>query len=240
MASAQQSAIIEVSYSATQPSTRTGKVERTNQFILLADAARSKFYSPATEYIDSLKSTPEGNAKYKEMARNAYFSDKLDQMPKREGSYYVLKSEADRSITTYDVNGLEYFYTAEEMPAWDWEIADSTKTVLGYECQKASTDFHGRRWTAWFAPEIPVMNGPWKLGGLPGLILEAVDDSGLYRFDATGVQQSAREIGPVYSADNYEKIDRKDFLRAKRKFVDNTLSQINAQLSGTGISIGNV
>lgn len=236
-ATAQETADIEVSYTVSQPSLKTGKVDRSNQYILLANATESKFYSPRTEYLDSLQSTPEGDAKYKEMSRSAFMGGKQDQIPRRDGRYYVFKSAADNTVRTYDVNGLEKYVMEEQISQWDWNISDSTRSILGYECLMATTTFNGREWTAWFTPEVPIMNGPWKLGGLPGLILEANDASGLYYFVATGIQNTSLEIVPVYSAETYDKIDRKEFLRAKRRMTDNPISQMNAQLSGLGISI---
>lgn len=237
-AMAQNKADIEVSYTASTVNFKEGVNSKPNQYILLANAKESKFYSPTTEYIDSLRSTPEGEAKYKEMTRNAYSHGKFEEMPRRDGSYYVVKSMENNSMTYYDVNGLEKYLIEEEIPDINWELVDSYKTILGYECQMAETDFHGRKWTVWFTTEIPIMNGPWKLGGVPGLILEASDNSGLYTFIATGIQQTTRPILPVYSADSYEKISRQEFLKAKRKFIDNPISQMNAQLSGLRISIG--
>ena len=72
-----------------------------------------------------------------------------------------------------DNAGLEKYFYEEPLHEWDWEISDSTKTILGYECIEATTMFNGRKWTAWFTPEIPLDAGPWKLEGLPGLIMEA-------------------------------------------------------------------
>lgn len=236
-ATAQALADLEVSYTASVPNFRTGEIGKTNQFILLANSVDSKFYSPATEYIDSLQSTPEGEAKYREMSRSAFSGGKMDKMPRRDGRYYVVKSNSSGSMTCYDVNGLEKYRVEELLPQWEWQITDSIKSILGYECILATTNFHGREWNAWFSPEIPVANGPWKLGGLPGLILEASESNGLYKFTATGLQHSSRQITPVYSADDYEKIDRKDLLIVKRKLIDNPLSEMNAQLSGRGISI---
>lgn len=234
---AQERADIEVSYSASKPNFRTGTADGTNQYILLANSTESKFYSPASEYVDSLCSTPEGDAKYKEMARAAFFGNKFDRMPSRDGSYYVVKSMHNGTMTTYDVNGMEKYRMDEPLAECDWEITDSTLTILGYECQMAKAAYHGREWSAWFTMEIPLSDGPWKLRGLPGLILKAEDQSGLYRFEATGIQQTGKEIGPEYLANDYEKIDRKEFFKARRSFLDNPVSQLNAQLSGTGVSI---
>ena len=55
-----QTAHIKVSYVAHHPNLTDGKTDLTNKYILLANITESKFYSPITEYIDSLSSTPEG------------------------------------------------------------------------------------------------------------------------------------------------------------------------------------
>ena len=59
---------------------------------------------------------------------------------------------------------------------------------LGYDCIMATANYHGRNWNAWFTPEVPMNTGPWKLLGLPGLILEAVDSTGQHHFTANGIQ----------------------------------------------------
>lgn len=233
---AQPKADIEVSYTAHHPNLRNGKDDLTNQYILLANTTDSKFFSPITEYLDSLNSTPEGKAKLNEMSRAAFTSGNLDDIPKPDGSFYVVKSLAEGMLRHYDHGRLEEKFVYEEpLAEWNWEIvADSTKTVLGYECIMAITDYHGRKWTAYFAPEIPVQNGPWKLDGLPGLILDAEAEGGQYSFIATGIQQTDKFIGPVYLANDYETTTRKEYLKAERDFLDNPLGKINAKFAGHG------
>lgn len=229
---AQNKADIEVSYTAMAPNFKNGKVDVKNQYVLLANASESKFFSPITEYIDSLNSTPEGVAKYQEMSRSAAMKGDWDNIPRKDGSYYVVKSLSDNLIRYYDTAGIDKLFYEETPEEWQWKISDSTKNILGYECVKATIDYHGRKWTVWFSPEIPVANGPWKFDGLPGLILEASTDDGKYSFFATGLQQSSKAIGPVYLADEYEKTDRKKFLKSKRAFLDNPLGSLNAQMGG--------
>lgn len=238
LACAQNKAGIAVSYTTTEPNFRTGEIDVHHKYMLLANAAESKFYSPQTEYIDSLRSTPEGEAKYKEMSRSAFSGGKFNDRPKKDGYWYVVKNAGKGQMTTYDVNGIEKYRIEEAIPEFDWRISDETRNILGYECQKATTDYHGREWIVWFTPEVPIMNGPWKLGGLPGVILEAADSTGMYGFIADGVQQTSKPIVPIYSSDDYDKIDRIEFWNIKRKFIDNPISQMNAQLSGKGIHIG--
>ena len=61
----------------------------------------------------------------------------------------------------------------EELPKIVWEISKEHKKIAGYDCIKATASLYGRKWEAWFTKRIPVQFGPWKLNGLPGLILEA-------------------------------------------------------------------
>lgn len=58
-----------------------------------------------------------------------------------------------------------------------WNLLPESKKIDDLECHKAVTVFKGRSYTAWYAPSIPIGNGPWKLGGLPGLIVEAYEDN---------------------------------------------------------------
>lgn len=229
---AQDYADIEVCYSSLSPNYRSGDKDIKNEYVLLVNNNISKFYSPITEYIDSLNSTPEGVAKYREMFLAATLKGDWDNIPRKDGSYYVVKSVASNKVKYYDSAGVDKFVYEETPEEWNWEISDSTKIILGYECIKAMTYFHGRKWTAWFSPEIPISNGPWKLGGLPGVILGASSDDGKYSFVATEIQQTSKEIIPIYLADDYEKIDRKSFLKAQRAFLDNPLGKLNAKMGG--------
>lgn len=229
---AQQKADIEVSYSVYKPNFRDGKTDLKNQYILLANATESKFYSPFTEYIDSLNSTPDGKAKLNEMLRAAMNSGEFENIPKPDGTIYVLKFFNANELKHFDSNGLEKYVYEEPIEQINWEIKDSIKVILGYECTMAITNYHGRSWTVWFAPDIPIQNGPWKLNGLPGLILEAEADKGQYSFVATGIQQSAKTIRPVYLADEYESTTRIRYLKSMRESLDNPLGKINAQFGG--------
>lgn len=239
-ANAQHKAEIEVSYTAISPNMRTGKLgDSTHQYILLANSSESKFYSPRTEQIDSICSTQEGEAKFNEMQRAAFFGGNSDNIPHRDGMMYVVKSTETNTMKVYDGAGTEQYVVEEPIENIEWTLVeDSTKNVLGYDCIMATADFHGRKWTVWFTPEVPLQAGPRKLDGLPGLILEADADNGVYSFVATGIQNTDHLILPVYLADRYEKITRKDFLKAKRAFLDNSLGQINAKYGSSGVVRG--
>ena len=68
-----------------------------------------------------------------------------------------------------------YFAVQEPLPKMKWELLNEKKIIGEYHCKKASVEFRGRTYYAWYTMEIPISLGPWKFNGLPGLILE-VDD----------------------------------------------------------------
>lgn len=64
-----------------------------------------------------------------------------------------------------------------------WKLENNTKTYQGFKAQKATANYGGRKWIAWFTKEIPFNEGPYKFQGLPGLILEIQDTKENYRFN---------------------------------------------------------
>ena len=107
-----------------------------------------------------------------------------------------------------------------EQPKWDI-IADSTKQILDYHCQMARCSFKGRTWTAWFTTDIPLDNGPWKLCGLPGLILRAYDAKQQYIFNCVGMKQAKEGENITYSSDfdKYAASTMKEFVDYQRKAI---------------------
>ena len=81
-----------------------------------------------------------------------------------------------------------YWYT-ESSPVFEWKLLDGQKKVLGYSCQKATCRFRGREYVAWYATDIPLRYGPYKFGGLPGLILEISDTQNDYKWKCIAIKK---------------------------------------------------
>ena len=218
-----QSPAIEISYRYSHPvqTMRSAEPDITNQYILITDGNKSKFYSPKTEYIDSIESTTEGFEAFNTFKRICYEKKQSDKIPRVDGSFYITKSKKDNKILTYDIASATKFKWEEPMPRIEWLPTDSSTNVIGYECFMATGEYHGRKWTAWFAPEIPVSDGPWKLCGLPGIILKAECDGGQYSFIADGIQQKQYPEYLIYGKENWEPIKREEFWQLRRNCLDN-------------------
>ncbi|MDI9312512.1 MAG: GLPGLI family protein [Limnohabitans sp.] len=83
---------------------------------------------------------------------------------------------AQRKLIKLANLGIQSYKIELPLNKLNWQIESDNKTIGTYKCQKAITTFSGRKYTAWFSIDLPYQNGPWKLWGLPGLILEAYDE----------------------------------------------------------------
>ena len=171
--------------------------------IYLLDIGRkhSRFHSFHRAVFDSIMSNPELSKNRVQsvqlMIEKYNVTGKVDRsgFGQRKGSAQnIYKNYPIGKMTVSEVIPTSHFIYLDSINAQHWDIVDSIKTVLGYECQKATTHFRGRHWVAWFAPEIPVSDGPWKLMGLPGLIMEAYDSSRHYRYEIIGLEYSKAPI----------------------------------------------
>lgn len=121
-----------------------------------------------------------------------------DLSGKNSTFYYVnLKDQTLKMKTQLDG---ERIIVKENLPAIEWNIKpDSKREIMGFDCIEAEALFRGRFYTAWFSPDIPVPFGPWKLQGLPGLILEAYDKMDEVHFYATQLKYEQGSIKELYS-----------------------------------------
>lgn len=232
---AQNKAEIIVSYDYVKP-TKSGKTS-TTKMTLLAAPTEAKYFNNLSLWVDSLKSTPEGKAQYMEILKKSCMTVEpdgstswdLSKGPVKTVNTYVFTNPYDASLTVYEKFGEDLGYYSEPLSEQQWIVVeDSTATILGYECILAESDYHGRHWRAWFTPEIPMSFGPWKLHGLPGLILKAEADGG-FSFIATGIANSDRLITPMYLKEDYAKVNRKDALKNAEYYVNNQEAIMNAQ-----------
>jgi len=94
------------------------------------------------------------------------------------------------------IMSLYYQYVDKDIDI-QWYLIDEDKEVAGYQCKKAQCSYCGRDYTAWYAPEITISEGPYVFSGLPGLIMEIGDTKNNFRFTLNGFEQ-AKSAYPIY------------------------------------------
>lgn len=219
-------------------------IEKHHDFILLAGKDCSKFYNDHSQWLDSTRCTKDGEQWYVQQGL-VMMGELMNKSPEdREAilnssplghavNLYVIRDKGIFKV--WDKSYVEYHKYSEPIENRDWTIVeDSTKIILDYDCIMATTYYHGRHWTVWFTPEVPVDAGPWKLLGLPGLILEAVDNTSQHHFTANGIQAVNMKIPKVYEPYSYEKTTRQEFLKLCRYGYDNPQGISDLQFGGNG------
>lgn len=111
----------------------------------------------------------------------------------------------------------EKYKFTETIPPQAWQITIDTTTILGYPCQKATAVFRGRSYEAWFSPEIPINDGPWKFFGLPGLILKITDTGNIFSFVCVGMENLTPYQDITIQQVKYINCNRDELSKIKKK-----------------------
>ena len=214
---------------------RSLKTEDT--MVLKIGKKHSLFYSYYGFYNDSIRTDPVGMKIAIRMTKEAIRKKDHSLMPMpRSTTDLIYKSyPVPGNNTTFTrlagKNGVDFFEIYEKGDnRQKWMIRqDSVKQIAGYPCQLAYCHFRGRTWEAWFTTDIPMGNGPWKLSGLPGLILEAYDSAYHYHYTLTGIRK--QNLSPLclynFWGKQHEKIDRIKFQRLRERRFEETAGDRN-------------
>ena len=140
-------------------------------------------------------------ADFLQMNKREYMEgyDFIDELPLLRAESFCFMPQVwtnypEGQVTVRDAIPPSIYETQEQRKPIKWTLNDSTLTVAGYQCKTAVCQLHGRKWTVRYAEDIPTTAGPWKLCGLPGLIVEAVSDDGTHRFTLTELQHATAPI----------------------------------------------
>lgn len=215
--------VYDYSFSVDSAGIIDGEREADKMLLQIAPDGLSKFTSLTSITTDSviMNTTPEQRAE-------AIMNGKL----KKGESMNVFKNyPSPGRMTNTEIVCEDWFRYEEEIPDFGWELTDSVKTILGYECKGARCTFRGREWTVYYAEDIPVMEGPWKLCGLPGLIMEAQADGDEYSFVCIGIRNNSPRPITLYDVP-YNNASRLKFYDAKHRYDINPYAYFEATGGG--------
>lgn len=154
-------AIVSYAFSHLEDTTKGAKVYTENMNLFLS--ANSSWYKTADKAMaDSIMA-----ANFKATGNKV-----LNLIPYSNEELFL--NFADHKLLIKE-KFFDDYLMEDDWPTINWQITNETSTISGLNCQKAIGEWRGRTYTAWFSSELPYHAGPWKLNGLPGLIIEAYD-----------------------------------------------------------------
>ncbi|AZB34659.1 GLPGLI family protein [Chryseobacterium bernardetii] len=147
-----------------------------------------------------------------EMEKSKTWKDisKLIRMPKF--AYKIVKTYPEMKQQYIDRVSMNLF-GYDDPVKFTWNIQPEKQKIGEYNTQKATTEYGGRKWTAWFSSDIPFQDGPYKFYGLPGLIVKIEDDEKNYSWMLSGNKK----------IENYDELSYSDKINAKYG-VSNTVT----------------
>ena len=192
---------------------------RDEKMVLLVGNQHSLFISSGTYFRDSLNRTPNFTIEF--------FVQSNFQQSRTHHFFRILKNFNTSQITTIDRLFTGRLFYIENMNDIRWKLTSEMSQIKGYSVQKATTNFGGRTWEAWFTEAIPFKDGPYKFSGLPGLILKVQDTRGHYVFEIVSIQTTNQNI---YFMDlsNIVQTTKAQFLEIQRKLSQDAANMIRA------------
>ena len=155
----------------------------------------------------------------------------LSKKYRRGGSLsdFLVKNSVSHKILEMGFIDINRIYYYEPLPTMNWHLDSVTDSVCGYLCSRASTHFRGRNWIVWYAKDLKYQNGPWKLGGLPGLILRAQSEDGDHVFEAKSISCTPYKILHT-DTKPFQQTTRDKFYKARKRFKTNPSQSMSAGL----------
>jgi len=202
---------LRVVYEVCAVTDTTKGTRHSDRMITLVGKRWCKSYGESM-WLGDMQKHPEPGRRGREYETDAGYHDLVTEFTYRDLSNGTVTVKGQMPYLTDRVLSYD-----EPQPRFEWDIYSEGKEMLGYYCQKAEADFRGRRWTVWFTPEVPVDCGLWKFSGLPGLIMEAYDETMEYQFTASSITQTDE---PLYeelpkesklSRDEYRTLEEKRY-----------------------------
>lgn len=124
-----------------------------------------------------------------QMQKSGVFKDmsKSLKMPKFSEKIYKIYPDMNIQYIERIASGFTPMNIAyAEKPNFNWKIQSGKEKIGEYNTQKATAEYGGRKWTAWFSTDIPLQDGPYKFHGLPGLIVKVEDEGKNYSWELKG------------------------------------------------------
>jgi GLPGLI family protein len=171
---------------------------------LLIGEKMSKYFS--TSYADY-------NDEIHKALKSRRYTSAIPNAPAASLGIEIYKKFAKNEMTVVDLRTRlhnDFLYT-ESIPIINWSISNVTSTIASHTCQKATAEFRGRKYEVWFTSEIPINAGPWKFGGLPGLILKVTDDKQHYSFECIGIEQLSKKESIIMYDLSYKRTNREAY-----------------------------
>jgi len=149
---------------------------------------------------------------------------------------FVYKNFSDGNLLLSDQIGFKRYLIKDTLLNFKWVISKEKSKILNFNCTKATVNFRGRKYVAWYTDDVPLQNGPWKFCGLPGLIVKIYDDKAIYTYELNGInlkddfRYNILKVPNAYSKD--KAISHSRFMSMYKKKLEENVKLSKVVLTG--------
>ncbi|MFC6267793.1 GLPGLI family protein [Frigoriflavimonas asaccharolytica] len=187
----------------------------------------SLFFSEAAYVSDSI------------MTENEKNGEKINfkNLPNDLIELFVRKKIKSKTLDCFSFEFIGHQYVYKESPNFKWKVTSTTKNILGKKVILAKTSYAGRDYEAYFAPEIPIQDGPYKFFGLPGLILEIYDTKYNHHFLAIGISTTSKiDVNHILEKEKFLEISKPKYLKLKEDIQQAPLNEMKTIMSQANLT----
>lgn len=141
---------------------------------------------------------------------------KIDSSTYEKELFFIKNHPGNAVYTSERILNLT-FDVKDSLHSMKWELMNDTCRILNKKCFAAKTYFRGRSYTAFYSPDYAISDGPWKFGGLPGLILKVKSDDNFIQFTADKIMENYSGKVDLPKIRNLKFIEWDDYVK---KYID--------------------
>lgn len=143
------------------------------------------------------------------------------------------KNNDNELVETRSIKDVNYLVT-DNLPKLVWNTNYTETDKLGhYTCHKATASYRGTTLVAYYTNEIPVPVGPYKFGGLPGLIVLLYNESAAPNY-WTLKEVSYPYEGNIPVSESYisslPKLSLEDYVRKDEALVEEQMRMLESKM----------
>jgi len=147
-----------------------------------------------------------------------------------------IKRKKNSNINQNYVEVGDNIYVYETKDILNWKLKNETQKIENFNAQKATLEFGGRNWVAWFTKDIPFNEGPYKFNGLPGLILKINDDDNHFNFELIKINKLSEtydtsNILEIRYGDKPIKASEKQVIKKAKEYFNDPFNEIRQGLN---------
>lgn len=164
---------------------------------IIIENTRLEIFSDHSEFLSDLTAR-------KDSVLNSLSQEKQQEanVQLKNGIYTNQVYKSKKLTYTTELIGIQPYKVIRNSD-FKWKLLSEKRIIQGYECQKATLNYAGRQWEAWFTTEIPISEGPYLFNALPGLIVKMSDTKNQHSFLLVGNYKSDNNKSNIFDKPYY-------------------------------------